>query len=210
MRYRPDLDRCLNSLNLRIVSYFILFTGPSHPTYLSIQNGGERIGICGRTGAGKSSSTLALLRILEADAGSILIDGVDISKIGLHDRKCPPRYGSTSAAYLYLWFSSVGNQYNPAGAATIRGNNSPKCRSNWICRRPTDLDGPGTREILFLWKTSFPLAYSRLNSPSASLTLKSMSRLWTADWMPLSRRVEVPYQRDRDNFSASLAPYSGR
>ncbi|KAG8982491.1 hypothetical protein FRB90_006750 [Tulasnella sp. 427] len=66
MRYRPDLDRCLNSLNIRI-------------------NGGERIGICGRTGAGKSSSTLALLRILEADAGSILIDGVDISKIGLHD-----------------------------------------------------------------------------------------------------------------------------
>lgn len=38
-----------------------------------------------RTGAGKSSLTLALLRVIEASEGSITIDGVDISKIGLHD-----------------------------------------------------------------------------------------------------------------------------
>lgn len=38
----------------------------------------------GRTGAGKSSLTLGLFRIIEAAGGNIVIDGVDISKIGLH------------------------------------------------------------------------------------------------------------------------------
>ncbi len=39
----------------------------------------------GRTGAGKSSLALALLRILEAEAGKIVIDGLDIRHIGLQE-----------------------------------------------------------------------------------------------------------------------------
>jgi len=42
------------------------------------------VGIVGRTGAGKSSLTLALFRIIESAGGSILIDGQEISKLGLH------------------------------------------------------------------------------------------------------------------------------
>lgn len=39
----------------------------------------------GRTGAGKSSLTLGLFRINESAHGEIVIDGINIAKIGLHD-----------------------------------------------------------------------------------------------------------------------------
>lgn len=45
----------------------------------------QRVGVVGRTGAGKSSLTLALFRFLEARQGQIFIDGLDVSKIKLHD-----------------------------------------------------------------------------------------------------------------------------
>jgi len=65
-RYRPELDLVLKNISLEIKPK-------------------EKLGICGRTGGGKSTLLLSLFRIIEGVEGSILIDGVDIKKIGLHD-----------------------------------------------------------------------------------------------------------------------------
>ncbi|XP_038161331.1 canalicular multispecific organic anion transporter 2 isoform X2 [Cyprinodon tularosa] len=66
VRYREGLDLVLKNITLSV-------------------KGGEKIGIVGRTGAGKSSMTLSLFRLLEAAGGEITIDSVKISEIGLHD-----------------------------------------------------------------------------------------------------------------------------
>eukprot|EP00069_Balaena_mysticetus_P007077 bmy_05437T0 len=66
LRYREDLDLVLKHINVTI-------------------DGGEKVGIVGRTGAGKSSLTLGLFRINESAEGEIIIDDVNIAKIGLHD-----------------------------------------------------------------------------------------------------------------------------
>jgi ABC-type multidrug transport system fused ATPase/permease subunit len=65
-RYRADLEPVLRNVTFNVKA-------------------GEKVGIVGRTGAGKSSLALALFRGLEAEAGKILIDNVDIGLIGLQD-----------------------------------------------------------------------------------------------------------------------------
>lgn len=47
--------------------------------------GGQKIGVVGRTGSGKSTLIQVLFRIIEPVAGKVLIDDLDVSQVGLHD-----------------------------------------------------------------------------------------------------------------------------
>ena len=66
LRYSPDLPLALRGVSFRV-------------------RAGERLGIVGRTGAGKTSLQTALLRLVEISSGQIAIDGVDIASVGLHE-----------------------------------------------------------------------------------------------------------------------------
>mmetsp|Transcript_16093 Transcript_16093/g.18197 ORF Transcript_16093/g.18197 Transcript_16093/m.18197 type:complete len:245 (-) Transcript_16093:359-1093(-) len=66
MRYRPNTPLVLRGVNVTIP-------------------GGTSVGVVGRTGCGKSSLMLTLLRVVEPESGYIKIDGVDTSTIGLHE-----------------------------------------------------------------------------------------------------------------------------
>ncbi|KAK7032834.1 oligomycin resistance ATP-dependent permease YOR1 [Favolaschia claudopus] len=66
LKYRPGLPAVIKGISMTVQA-------------------GEKIGIVGRTGAGKSSIMTALFRLVELTSGSIQIDGVDVSKIGLGD-----------------------------------------------------------------------------------------------------------------------------
>ena len=64
VRYRSDLPIVLSALNISI-------------------QGGHKVGICGRTGSGKSSMMLALCRLNEICQGNVLIDGINTNEISL-------------------------------------------------------------------------------------------------------------------------------
>jgi len=65
MRYREGLPTVLNDVSVQIKS-------------------GERVGVVGRTGCGKSSLLLTLMRLIEPTSGRVTIDDVDVGTIGLH------------------------------------------------------------------------------------------------------------------------------
>ena len=64
MRYRPTTDIVLNKLTFSVKP-------------------GEKIGVVGRTGAGKSTLCLAISRIVELEQGSIVLDGIDLASVPL-------------------------------------------------------------------------------------------------------------------------------
>uniref|UniRef100_A0A671NGU8 Multidrug resistance-associated protein 1 n=1 Tax=Sinocyclocheilus anshuiensis TaxID=1608454 RepID=A0A671NGU8_9TELE len=66
LRYREDLELAISDISVNI-------------------EGGEKVGIVGRTGAGKSSLTLGFFRIIEAAQGEICVDAVNIAELGLHE-----------------------------------------------------------------------------------------------------------------------------
>ncbi|KAF6136410.1 hypothetical protein GIB67_019293 [Kingdonia uniflora] len=93
VRYRPNTPLILKGVTLSI-------------------QGGEKIGVVGRTGSGKSTLVQALFRVMEPSGGKIIIDGVDISKLGLHDLRS--RFGIIPQEPV-LFEGTVRSNIDPTG-----------------------------------------------------------------------------------------------
>ncbi|KAF9437115.1 hypothetical protein BGZ76_001945 [Entomortierella beljakovae] len=66
MQYAPNTPEVIKDISIKI-------------------SGGEKVGVVGRTGSGKSTFAISLFRFMDPTHGTIRIDGIDIYKIGLHD-----------------------------------------------------------------------------------------------------------------------------
>ena len=97
MRYRPDLPLSLTGLSFKIPA-------------------GKRCGIVGRTGAGKSSLTTALFRLVEIESGQVFLDGVDLSTLGLSDVRGRPGGMSIIPQNPFLAGATVRECLDPFGS----------------------------------------------------------------------------------------------
>ena len=96
MRYRPGLPLVLNDIHLEL-------------------HGGRKYGVVGRTGAGKTSLSVCLLRLVDLSAGAIEIDGVDVATLGLHTLRRAITYIAQDAV---LFTGSLRDNLDPASAST--------------------------------------------------------------------------------------------
>ena len=95
-RYRKGLDLVIKNVDVDVA-------------------GGEKVGIVGRTGAGKSTITLGLFRLIEPANGTIMIDGVDITKLGLHDLRSKLTIIPQDPV---LWSGTIRYNLDPMGVAS--------------------------------------------------------------------------------------------
>lgn len=96
VRYRPNTPLVLKGITLSI-------------------SGGEKVGVVGRTGSGKSTLIQVFFRLVEPTGGKIIIDGIDICALGLHDLRS--RFGIIPQEPV-LFEGTVRSNIDPTGQYT--------------------------------------------------------------------------------------------
>ena len=96
VRYRPNTPLVLKGITVSI-------------------HGGEKVGVVGRTGSGKSTLVQVFFRLVEPSGGKIIVDGIDIGKIGLHDLRS--RFGIIPQEPV-LFEGTVRSNIDPIGQYT--------------------------------------------------------------------------------------------
>ncbi|KAF8401477.1 hypothetical protein HHK36_012416 [Tetracentron sinense] len=121
VRYRPNTPLVLKGVTLSI-------------------QGGEKIGVVGRTGSGKSTLIQAFFRLVEPSGGKIIIDGVDICKLGLHDLRS--RFGIIPQEPV-LFEGTVRSNIDPIGLYSDEEiwKSLERCQlKNVVAAKPDKLD----------------------------------------------------------------------
>ncbi|PWA56771.1 multidrug resistance-associated protein 4 [Artemisia annua] len=151
VRYRPNMPLVIKGITLSI-------------------KGGEKIGVVGRTGGGKSTLIQVLFRLVEPSGGSITIDGINISTLGLHDIRS--RFGIIPQEPI-LFEGTVRSNIDPIGQHSDEEiwRSLERCQlSDVVAAKPGKLDSAvvdngdnwsvGQRQLLCLGRVM--LKHSRL------------------------------------------------
>ncbi|XP_028119533.1 ABC transporter C family member 14-like [Camellia sinensis] len=151
VRYRPNTPLVIKGITLNI-------------------QGGEKIGVVGRTGSGKSTLIQVFFRLVEPSGGRIIIDGIDISVLGLHDLRS--RFGIIPQEPV-LFEGTVRSNIDPIGLYSDEEiwMSLEHCQlKDVVAAKPGKLDSPvvdsgdnwsvGQRQLLCLGRVM--LKHSRL------------------------------------------------
>lgn len=125
LRYRQNTPLVLKGVNFTI-------------------QGGHKVGVVGRTGSGKSTLIQAIFRLVEPTSGQILVDGVDISTLGLYDLRS--RFGIIPQEPV-LFEGTIRMNVDPLGLYTDEDiwKGLHKCQlANIVQDRPDKLDAQVT------------------------------------------------------------------
>ncbi|KAM7275294.1 hypothetical protein ACFE04_017160 [Oxalis oulophora] len=123
VRYRPNTPLVLKGITLSI-------------------NGGEKIGVVGRTGSGKSTMIQVFFRLVEPSGGRIVIDDIDISMLGLHDLRS--RFGIIPQEPV-LFEGTVRSNMDPIGQYSDDElwKSLERCQlKDVVASKPEKLDSP--------------------------------------------------------------------
>jgi len=123
VRYRPNTPLILKGINISI-------------------SGGEKIGVVGRTGSGKSTLVQALFRLVEPAEGIMIVNGIDICTLGLHDLRS--RFGIIPQEPV-LFEGTIRSNIDPIGQYSDAEiwQALERCQlKDVVVSKPEKLDGP--------------------------------------------------------------------
>uniref|UniRef100_A0A803NQQ9 ABC-type xenobiotic transporter n=1 Tax=Cannabis sativa TaxID=3483 RepID=A0A803NQQ9_CANSA len=123
VRYRPNTPLVLKGITLSI-------------------NGGEKVGVVGRTGSGKSTLIQVFFRLVEPSGGRIIIDDIDITVLGLHDLRS--RFGIIPQEPV-LFEGTVRTNIDPVGDYSDEEiwKSLERCQlRDVVASKPEKLDSP--------------------------------------------------------------------
>ncbi|BGO93853.1 hypothetical protein NBRC10512_004641 [Rhodotorula toruloides] len=149
--------------------------------------GGEKVGIVGRTGSGKSSLALSFFRFIEPSSGNITIDGIDINTLKLEDLRSRLTIVAQEAA---LFAGSLRFNLDPFG--------QHEDQAIWDALRRVQMAAPGACGV-----TPKPTpGPSRAVSPTNSDDEHSEATATAEDERYVVKSLDMPVKEGGKNFSA--------
>ncbi|KAJ7843057.1 hypothetical protein B0H14DRAFT_2359165 [Mycena olivaceomarginata] len=167
VKYAPDLPSVLQDVSFELKA-------------------GERVGLVGRTGSGKSTLAMSLLRFVDPSSGRILIDGIDISKIGVHDLRSRVTFIPQDAT---LFSGSLRDNLDPFGDYEDSACLDVLLRVNLI--KQSDIDSQITSRVESVATSPLGSRAASVHGDGASDSLSALTNIETKTKLSLDTQVSA-------------------